>query len=377
MKNKRIVIVANSTWNIYKFRLNVIKRLIEFDNEVIVIAPLDEYISYKESFPKVKHISLKNLSRNYTHPFSDVKAIFELRAIYKRLKPDIVIHYTHKANIYGGFAALLSKTTSVAVVTGLGYAFLHKGFINFITRVLYKLVRPAHKKIIFENDDDMALFITKKLVKADQATYVNGCGVDTAVYLPIAEPKEKKEKIIFTFIGRLLYDKGILEFVAAAEQLTKNNKHLEFWVIGELDEENPSMVEKSKFLQWIDQDYIKYHGFIDDVRPYIAQSNCVVLPSYREGMPRIILEALSMAKPVITTDTAGCRQTVEHGKNGYLVKARDIEDLVGGINKFLKLSPEEQELMGVNGREMAIKNFNSEKISMELYEIVSQVYFCT
>lgn len=375
MENKRVIIVANATWNIYKFRLNVIERLIEAHNTVYVVAPLDEYILYKEKFPDVIHIALKNMQRDHSHPIKDFMTIWELRRLYKKVKPDVIIHYTHKANIYGGLAAYFTKIKTIAVVTGLGYAFLHKGWVNRTTRLLYKIIKPIHKKVVFENEDDMNLFIDLNLVDSQKATFVNGCGVDTNTYLP-SEAIEQPGKAVFTFIGRLLYDKGINEFVDAARQIVERHKNVEFWVIGELDAGNPSMVKKSSLLNWIEEGLINYLGFVEDVKPLIAQSTCIVLPSYREGMPRIILEGLSMAKPVITTNVAGCRQTVIEKENGFLIEPKSSEALIGAIESFLSLSFEEQKNMGKKGREMAIKYFNSEKISKELYQIISQVYFC-
>lgn len=372
MKNKRIAIVANSTWNIYNFRLNIIKRLIDEENDVLVIAPLDEYISYKERFPKVKHIQIKNLSRKNTNPIKDLLLILELRRIYKKNQPDLIIHYTHKPNIFGGIAAKMLGLTSVAVITGLGYAFLRKGWINGMTRMLYAITKNFHKKVIFENEDDLNLFVKEGLVNKDDGAYTKGCGVDTAIYLPYPNGKEKK-KMVFTFIGRLLYDKGILEFVKAAAKIKAKTDDVEFWVVGELDAGNPSMVKKSILLDWIDEGHIVYHGFLEDVRPTIAHSDCLVLPSYREGMPRIILEGMSMAKPVITTNVAGCRQTVVDEFNGFLVEVKSVDSLALAIEKFIKLKPEKRTELGVNGRNMVINEFNSEKISKELYEILSQV----
>lgn len=372
MKNKRIIIVANTTWNIYNFRLNIIRKLIEEGNHVIVVAPVDEYIEYKEQFPEVKHIPLKQLSREKNNPIQDIRLLFELRYIYKKLKPDLVIHYTHKPNIYGGLAAKMTDSRSVAVVTGLGYAFINNGLLSRLTSRLYKYTSRFHSKTIFENEDDLDFFISESLIRKEKGIAINGCGVDTEVFIPFPNG-QVKEKLIFTFIGRLLYDKGIVEYVEAAKKLSDGNRKIEFWVIGELDGGNPSMVEKSKLLQWIDDGYIIYHGFVKDVRPLIAKSDCIVLPSYREGMPRIILEGMSMAKPVITTNTAGCRQTVIDGKNGFLVEVKDSKDLSSAMQKVYNLSYDERHQMGQEGRRLAVEKFNSQIIAQKLYNILSTV----
>ncbi|NNE27831.1 MAG: glycosyltransferase family 4 protein [Saprospiraceae bacterium] len=370
MQNRSIAIVANSTWNIYNFRLNIIRKLLNEDWSVTVIAPLDEYISYKERFPRVKHVPLKSLNRDNRNPFKDLSLFRELKKIYKTIKPDLVIHYTHKPNIYGGLAARQCGIKSIAVITGLGYPFIHEGIVNRITKRLYRMSSNCHSKMIFENEDDKAYFIEQGLVDASKAFAIKGCGVDTAIYLPVPNGLEK-EKAIFTFIGRLLHDKGIVEFVEAAQAIKASHPNTEFWVLGELDKQNPSMVKKSQLLDWIEKGAIVYHGFVKDVRPFIAKSDCIVLPSYREGMPRIILEAMSMSKPVITTLTPGCRETVLEGENGFLVESQNSVALEKGMIQFLELDYEQKHQMGEKGRAMAMEAFNSEKIAEVLYDIIS------
>lgn len=368
---KLIAIVANSTWNIYNFRLNIIKKLLDEKWRVIVIAPLDEYIKYKELFPTVKHIPLQNLQRNGKSPVDDIKLLFELKTIYQRLKPDLVLHYTHKPNIFGGMAAKMTGIESIAVITGLGYPFLHQGMTNKVTKRLYRLVNKYHRHFIFENEDDKQYFIDEKILTRKRAVAVNGCGVDITHYQPYPNGKVKT-KTVFTFLGRLLYDKGIVEFVEAAKIIKQNHKSVEFWVAGELDDGNPSMVKKQELLEWIDKGDIIYHGFVKDVKPIIAKSDCIVLPSYREGMPRIVLEGMAMAKPIITTRTAGCRQTIKEGENGYLVEVGDAKDLSMAMEQFLSLSSEKVHEMGETGRRMVEEDFNSEKIAQDLFDIVDR-----
>jgi len=368
--SKKIAIVANSTWNIYNFRLNLIKVLLDEGWQVIVIAPLDEYIQYKEKFPKVKHVQLRHLHRISKNPFKELRLVLELRIIYKKLKPDLILHYTHKPNIFGGIAAKLNNIKSIAVITGLGYAFINNGISKSITTFLYRLVCPFHAKVIFENDDDLEYFKSCKLINKEQGVAVNGCGVDSAVYVPYPNG-QVKQKMIFTFIGRLLYDKGIREFAEAAKIILKSYNNAEFWVVGELDSSNPSTVKKKELLEWIDDKTIVYHGFQEDIRPLVAMSDCIVLPSYREGMPRTLLEGMSMAKPIITTNTPGCRQTINEGVNGFLVNVKDVDDLVRAIEKLITLGHDKAHDMGEAGRKMVLEKFNSEKIAKELFDIVS------
>ncbi len=376
MNFTKVAIVANSCWNIYKFRLNLIDKLCGHDHEVYVIAPLDEFISYKEQFPSVKHIALQNLSRDSTNPITEIKLLLELSSIYKKYKFDIVIHFTHKPNIFGGFAATLQAIPSIAVVTGLGYAFIHKGIINRITRYLYGISNRYHQKVIFENEDDLKLFIDLKILNGSKGISIKGCGVDVEYYKP-KENSKRKDKLVFTFIGRLLYDKGIKEFVEATKLLKEETDNFECWVVGELDAGNPSMISRKELLSWIEDDLINYLGFVDDIRDIISQSDCIVLPSYREGMPRVILEAMSMKKMVIASNVAGCREAVVNGENGFLVDCQSVNSLSEAILKTCKLHDEKRYEMGEKGRSKAILEFNSEKISQELYEIISQAYFCS
>ncbi len=369
---KSIALVANSTWNIYNFRLNLIDKFLQEGFEVNVIAPVDEYLTYKEKYPTVRHYGLRMLDRDSTNPLKDMLLLIELTRRYRKIKPDIVLHFTNKPNIYGGVAAWLTGTKSIAVVTGLGYAFNRQGFVQTIISWMYQLSARFHQKLIFENIEDRNLFLRLDIVNAEKAISVKGCGVDTKWFYPY-NVSQKHEKIVFTFIGRLLYDKGIRELVEAARQIKSLHKDTEFWIVGELDTENPATVDKDELVKWVDEDVVNYHGFIKDVRDVIAKSDCIVLPSYREGLPRINIEAMAMAKPVITTDVAGCRETVEDGVNGYLVPTKSPESLARAMEKMIQLTADERMQMGLKGREMAVNIFDDKIIATAIMDIVKTI----
>lgn len=371
-KTQTIALVANTTWNIYNFRLNLIDILIANGYNVVVIAPVDEYIQYKEIYPSVKHFGLRTLDRDGMNPVKDFLLILELWRRYKKLRPDLVIHFTNKPNIFGALAAKIAGCKNMAVVTGLGYTFIHNGWMQQVITALYRQTTRWMEKIIFENIQDKDYFVDHGLVSASKAISVKGCGVDTRHFVPV-EKTELTAKTVFTFIGRLLYDKGISEFVEAAKVLTSRRDDCLFWVVGELDAENPATVDKEDLLRWVEDDIVYYHGFMRDVRPVIAQSDCIVLPSYREGLPRIILEGMSMAKPVITTLTAGCEETVDEGENGYLVPVKDARALVTAMEKILALSAEQRKSMGQKGREKAVEIFDNLLIAKEYLRIVRDV----
>ncbi len=369
-QQKTIALVANTTWNIYNFRLNIIDKLLSEGHQVIVMAPIDEYLQYKEKYPTVKHIGIRTLNRYGVNPIRDVLLILELIRKYRALKPDLILHYTNKPNIYGAIAAKMAGIKSIATITGLGYAFIHKGSISRITKLLYRISAKFHQKLIFQNSVDKKLFIDNNFIENENAILVKGSGVDTNFFFP-SDNGVDYNYTTFTFIGRLLYDKGIVEFVNAAKVIRKKYPHSRFWVVGELDQNNPSSIEKEDLNKWIEEKVIEYRGFENDVRPVLRKTDCVVLPSYREGLPRIILEGLAMAKPIITTETAGCEETVEPGQNGFLVPIKSSTKLIEAFEKFMALDHKQQRAMGDAGRLKAEKEFDSILIANQVYEIIN------
>lgn len=366
----RIGIVANTTWNIYNFRRNVIRKLLSQEMDIFILSPIDEYIKYQDEFPDVTHIPLNKLKRNSTNPIHDIQLTKELKSLYTENKLDFVIHYTVKPNIYGGVAAHQCNIPSIGIVTGLGYAFIQGGMIEWITKFLYRNSLKHHKKIIFENIEDRELFIEEKLIKAEQGVSIKGCGVDSEYFKP-RKNGALTDKTIFTFIGRLLYDKGLMEFVNAAKKIRENYPLAEFWIIGNLDPENPAAVSEQELQTWIDSGEIHYKGFQPDVRAYIAESDCIVLPSYREAIARTITEGMSMERPVITTDTAGCREAVDPGVNGYLVPIKNVNALARAMEDFIHTDELARKAMGKSGRKKVLNEFDDRLIADQIYDIIA------
>ena len=371
---KTIIIVANSTWNIRNFRLNVISELLRLDYNIVVIAPIDDYISYLDNFPQIKHYNLPRLSRKGKNPVEDFLLFGQLLKMYRKIKPDMILHYTIKPNIYGSFASHLCRIPTISFITGLGYAFIHNGIVSKIVRRLYRLAFRFNEKVFFENIDDRILFIKEGIIRSSQGISTKGCGVDIDYFQPLS-PMLKRNTIIFSFIGRLLYDKGISEFVHAAEILKKKYSHLEFQIIGETDKDNPASIHKADLLRWVEAKTVHYRGFHSDVRDIIDRSDCIVLPSYREAIARTLTEAMSMARPIITTDTAGCREAVEEGKNGYLVKLRNAESLANAMEKFALLPIESKRKMGDYGRKKAVAEFDDRVIAKQIVSVIEEVLY--
>lgn len=238
--------------------------------------------------------------------------------------------------------------------------------------MLYKLSFRFANWVAFENPDDRQLFTSRHIVSAQKCTAVDGCGVDTN-FFRIREKDRQESQVIFTFIGRLLYDKGIVEFVKAAEQVRKSIPNAAFWVIGEIDEGNPSFISKHQLVKWIEDQTIRYFGTTRDVRNFIQQSDCIVLPSYREGLPKVILEALSMGRPVITTDTAGCRQTVAQAQNGFIVPVKDAQALSLAMEAFCSLPQAERQEMGKKSRERAVRKFDDAIVVKQYFDIIGRI----
>lgn len=364
MLNKNIAIVLNTAWNVYNFRLGLIRKLRDEGYNVIVIAPYDDFV-IKIKNERFKFIPLKNLSRKGTNPINDLKLIIELYNIYRLEKIDVTLQYTIKPVIYGTLAAKLANVKSLNTLTGLGFSFLSDGLINYLVKRLYKFSLNSADIVWFQNEDDKALFVDTKLVNPNKVDIVNGSGIDTGYFCP-SIAYIGNTPLIFLFIGRLLFDKGIQEYVDAARIIKAKGMDAEFHIVGALDIDNPSAIDKTSLDKWINEGVVCYCGETTDVRSFIQKSDVIVLPSYREGLPRVMLEGMSMGKPLITTDVPGCRATVKDNHNGFLAEVKNAKSLANAIEKMLLLTSKEREQMGKIGREMALAKFD-ERIIIKKY----------
>ncbi len=373
-KKQKIALVANSSWNIYNFRLNILDILLEKGYEVIVIAPLDIYSHYSNDFPKVRHISLRYLVRRSLNPFHDLLFIFELFTIYRKEHPDILLHYTIKPNIYGGIVSRFLGLKAIACITGLGYTFINTGFIHWLTKQLYKFSFLRVKRVIFENIDDRLLFNDLKIIEAEKSVSVKGCGINIERFYPMPHwEKSLQNARVFTFIGRFLHDKGIVEFVEAARLVKQKYPDTLFWLVGEIDTGNPAAIHSNILRGWILEGLIENKGFMDDVRPFIAASDCIVCPSYREAIPRVLQEGMAMERAIITTNVPGCREAVEDGINGFLVTVKSPEALAKAMCRLIELTDEERTEMGKRGREKVLREFDQKLITNDILKVIESV----
>ncbi|MEM5947456.1 glycosyltransferase family 4 protein [Spirochaetia bacterium 38H-sp] len=367
---KTIAFSGNTAWSMYNFRIEVMRAFKAQGYRVIVVAPYDIYIDKLKKEFEVYSVTMDN---DGTNPFVEIRTLFDYYKLYKKIRPDFIFHYTIKPNIYGSVAAHLLKIPSLSVVTGLGYAFTRDRFIKSVVKRMYKWGLKYPEKVWFLNSDDKKLFIDNGLIDVEKADILPGEGIDPSRFFP-GENEKKDKTFNFLFIARLLWDKGVLEYVSAARELKKKYKNINFLVLGPLGVANPTAVPQENLQQWIDEGLINYLGTTDDVREKILIADCVVLPTfYREGLPRVLLEALSMKKPVIATDAPGCRDIVEDGKNGYICKLRDIDDLADKMEKMLALTQEERYMMGEYGRKKILENFSISHIINIYFDFISSV----
>ena len=370
-KQLKIGIVLNTAWNIYNFRLGLVKALLAAGHEVYAIAPVDDFVPAIEA-TGCQFVPVQYLSRKGVNPIQDMRFGYELYQIYSSKELDVVLQYTIKPNIYGCLAAGRAKVKSISTVTGLGYSFLKEGWVNKIVKLLYKTAFKSGTRIAFQNRDDKKLFENLTLCPASKTTLIKGSGINTSHFKPM--PKQKTyDKLIFLFVGRLLYDKGINELFEAAQKFKKQCPDTEIWVVGAIDDGNPSAVNKEEVAEQEANGTIRYWGVSKDVRSIIQEADVVVLPSYREGLPRVMLESLAMAKPIITTDTAGCRETIQDTKNGFLVPVKDAEALASAMLKMYNLTDEERKNMGKVGREMALQEFDEQAIIKRYFEEIQNM----
>ncbi|MCX7795441.1 MAG: glycosyltransferase family 4 protein [bacterium] len=369
-----LLFVANVSRDLYNFRMGLMRTLKEKGFEIICIAPKDNF-SEKFLEEGFKYISVEDLKREEKSPFKNLLLVWELYKIYKKENPTLVFHYTIKPNIFGNIAVKLARVKSFSIITGLGSFFVRKSIIQILIRCLYKISLSFSEKAFFLNKEDRDFFIKNKIVSPNKAILLNSEGVNTGFFSPefCGKVPKDSDKLVFLLIARLLWDKGIGEFIESARRVKAKYPSTEFWLLGPIDKANPTAIPIEVIKGWEGEGIIKYLGVTDDVRPFICQSDVVVLPSYREGVPRSLLEAISMGKPIITTDTVGCREVVEDNKNGFLVKVKDVESLINAMIRFIELSEEERRQMGGYSRKKAIEEFDEKLIINRYLEIIREV----
>ena len=358
MKQK-LLLSVNSAWNIANFRGGLIHALQTAGWEVVAVAPEDEHVERVRAFG-CRFVAMP-MDNDGTHPLRDIQLYRRYRAVMRVERPALFLGFTIKPNIYGSLAAHSLNIPVINNIAGLGTAFIRQTWLTHVARLLYRNALRRSHRVLFQNEDDRRYFVASGLVTARQADRVPGSGVDLASFTPRALPaRQPHEPVRFLFAGRILRDKGIVEYVEAARRLRSAGVLAEFAVLGQFDAKNRTAIPRRELDAWIADGIVHYLGFANDVRPHLAAAHCIVLPSYREGVPRTLLEAASMARPLIATDAVGCRDVVDDGVNGYLVRIADSADLADKCTRFAALHVAEQERMGLESRRKAEREFDEQ-----------------
>jgi len=363
---KKILISLNTAWNLLNFRAGLIGGLISSGYDVVAVAPKDEYVAKLELLG-CRFIDLE-MDNQGTHPIRDLFLLWRFFRLLKTEKPDLCLFYTVKPNVYGSLASRLCGIPFINNVSGLGAVFIQGGWLRRFVSALYRLAFRNSNRVFFQNRDDLGLFLENKLVNVELTDVLPGSGINLHCFTPTDDSDRKSLNTPFRFllIARMLKDKGVVEFVNAAQLLKESGVKAEFCLLGFLDVQNPAAISSEQMKEWTDQGFVKYLGVSDDVREYIASADCIVLPSYREGTPRTLLEAAAMGKPIITTNVVGCKEVVEHGVNGFLCEVKNAQDLALKMKEMLLLSQNQRRLMGENGRLKMEKEFD-ENIVIQKY----------
>lgn len=362
----KVLISVNTAWNLVNFRAGLIRGLVAEGYEVVTLAPFDVYA------PRLAGLGCRfvplPMDNQGTNPARDALLLWRFVRSLRQERPTVYLGYTVKPNVYGSLAAHLLGVPVINNIAGLGAVFSKGGMLVRMVRGLYRLALGQSVKVFFQNNDDRQLFITGGLVRADVADLLPGSGIDLTRFAMIPQPiwELGNHNFRFLLIARMLWDKGIGEFVEAASLIRTRWPQVECCLLGFLDVQNPGAISPQEMEKLVERGVI-YLGVSDDVRIEIANADCIVLPSYyREGTPRALLEAAAIGRPIVTTDSVGCREVVDDGQNGYLCKVRDARDLAVQMERILSLTPEQRRQMSVYGRQKMEREFD-EKIVIKKY----------
>jgi glycosyltransferase involved in cell wall biosynthesis len=362
-----VLLVSNTSWSIANFRSRLICRLMEDGYRVTAVAPLDEHTERVKALGcGFEALPMDNAG---TNPLKDLALLFRLWHLIKKHRASALLTFTVKPNVYGSIAAWSEGVPCVCNVTGLGTAFLKEDWVPLLVSRLYRFALSRAEHSFFQNSDHRDDFVARKLVPELRSSLLPGSGVDTERFAPRQKPEENQPVFRFLLFGRMLYDKGVGEFVQAARALKPRFPGVEFVLMGFLDAANRSAISVAQIDAWRSEGVIRFIEAKNDVRDVIADADCVVLPSYTEGMPRSLLEAAAMGKPIIASDIPGCRQIVKNGENGFLVAPRDSQSLAAAMATMLEMPARDQRVLGERARLRVEEEFD-ERIVVDRYRAV-------
>ena len=358
LKGKKVAVIENGLISTYTMREALMLRLVQEGCEVYILTHTNKFVSQVEKMGlKVVNVGSGNLN-----PVKVSKYIYNLRKALKKIRPDVCLTFSIRPAIWGNLITRDLKIPTITNITGVGPLFISKSIVYRTARRMYKNALSKTKKVFFQNYDDMNLFLERKFVKSSVAERIPGSGIDYNKFKPIYLKERDPNVFTFLFIGRLIKDKGIFEFINASRCIKKKYPHFVFNVMGPFWTQNlkRNTITQSQLQSWIEEGVIDYLGEKKDVRKYIAEADCILLPSYREGTSNTLLEAASMEKPVIASDTTGCKEIVEDAITGFLCRVQDEKDLAEKMEKMILLNPDERNAMGKRARQKIIKEYDKQ-----------------
>lgn len=368
--SKKILLVSRCAWTLYNFRSGLIRALKKNGHLVIGGGAGGDGFEEKVRSLDIRFVPLP-VDKKGNSPLADLRLFATLYSWYRREQPDIVHHFTIKPVIYGSIAGRLAKVPRIInTITGLGYVFIEEiNWLRHLVQWQYRLALGLAHFTFFQNQDDLNFFLERGLIKPEKAGLLKGSGVDLDFFSPqyFVQEKRPKDSCIFLVVARLIKEKGIYEYVEAARIVKTRFPLIQFQLLGKRDERNPTVIPRKDIDGWRSEGMIDWLGEAEDVRPFLAQSDVVVLPSYREGLPRSLLEALAMRKPIITTDVVGCREVIDHQINGLLVSAKDPTALAQAMIWMIS-HPKERKEMGKAGREKVIQKYNEQEVIQKIID---------
>lgn len=364
-----LLLSANSAWNVVNFRMELIAALQRAGFKVAVAAPDSDETQLLEK-AGVRFVRLP-MRPSGTSPLQDAILFARYLRLLKKLRPAAFLGFTAKPNIYGTLAARICGVPAINNLTGLGTAFIHGTLLERLLSSLYRTALRRSQAVFFHNPDDRQLFVSRGLVAPDRATVIPGSGVDLDHFHPAPLPDDGSG-LTFLFAGRLLWEKGVGEFAEAARVVNQHRPDARFQILGSLAEDRRA-VPRTLLERWQADGAVEYLGTCTDIRPHIRAADCIVLPSYREGLPRVLLEAAAMARPSIASDVPGCRHAVADGATGILCEARSAEALAGAIMRMIDLPRGDREAMAAKARALAEEQFGVERVWNEYLSVLGMI----
>ena len=369
--NRKIVISVNTAWNVCNFRAGLVRALVGRGYDVMVMARSDDHASRLAELGC--RFKLLSMDANGSNPSRDLALLVKYRRVLQSVRPLAYLGYTIKPNVYGSIAANGLSIPVVNNIAGLGATFINRSLLTCVVKRLYRYSLRYSSRVFFQNADDRKLFLEAGLAREQVADVLPGSGIDLRHFVPAPLAPDGQREFRFLLVGRMLKDKGVEEYAAAADLVRRHLPGVRFQLLGAVDSANPNALSLDRIRAWEQRGTLEYLDRTDDVRPYVAQADCIVLPSYREGVPHSLLEAAAMARPIIATDVAGCRDVVDDGENGFLCEARNPLDLAQKMIRMAGLSRERRLRMGEHGRSKMAAQFDENIVIAKYLAAIEQI----